>query len=204
LREKYVTQGILVGVGFKLLILLAVACSPSTGEIEDTPPRTEVPAAATVAPTPEASTVEMTEDPQEPVSAPLEPLDPSPASPETHAEPAVAAARANLAKVLGLPEEEILVQLVEPVDWPDASLGCPEPDKMYAQVITAGYRVMLEAGGQNFEYHTGQGDSAVLCENSVLRIAPSKGMDPTVQDGWPNQPIGDDVIIEKPLFERKP
>jgi hypothetical protein len=43
---------------------------------------------------------------------------------------------------------------VEAVEWPDASLGCPEPDMMYAQVVTPGYRVVLDAQGQTIELHT--------------------------------------------------
>jgi hypothetical protein len=35
---------------------------------------------------------------------------------------------------------------------------------MYAQVITPGYRVVLEAGGQRYEYHTDTGRFVVLCE----------------------------------------
>ncbi len=43
---------------------------------------------------------------------------------------------------------------VEAVEWPDASLGCPEPDMMYAQVVTPGYRIVLDAQGQAIELHT--------------------------------------------------
>ncbi len=53
---------------------------------------------------------------------------------------------------------------MEAVDWSDASLGCPEPGQVYAQVITPGYRVLLEAAGKEYEVHTDQiGRSAVIC-----------------------------------------
>lgn len=43
---------------------------------------------------------------------------------------------------------------VEPVDWPDACLGLARPDEACAQVITPGLRVLLSAGGRQYEYHT--------------------------------------------------
>ena len=64
---------------------------------------------------------------------------------------------ADLAKQLGIATESITVRSVEAVEWSDASLGCPEPGMMYAQVITPGYRIVLEANGQSYEYHTGSG-----------------------------------------------
>jgi hypothetical protein len=52
---------------------------------------------------------------------------------------------------------------VEAREWSDASLGCPKPGQMYAQVITPGYLVVLEAGGQRLEYHTDAGRRVELC-----------------------------------------
>jgi len=43
---------------------------------------------------------------------------------------------------------------VEQVDWPDACLGVAEPDQVCAQVITPGYRVIVERAGGRIEYHT--------------------------------------------------
>lgn len=60
---------------------------------------------------------------------------------------------ADLAGRLNAAPEAIIVRTLEDVDWPDASLGCPEPGFMYAQVITPGYRIILEAGGQTYAYH---------------------------------------------------
>jgi hypothetical protein len=79
------------------------------------------------------------------------------------AQPAVQAARRDLASRLGLSVADIRVVSVEAVDWPDSSLGCPEPGKMYLQVITPGYRVVLQAGGETYTYHTDRGTRAVLC-----------------------------------------
>ncbi len=40
---------------------------------------------------------------------------------------------------------------VEPAQWPDASMGWPEPGKSYAQMLTEGYRITARSGGKLFE-----------------------------------------------------
>jgi hypothetical protein len=72
-------------------------------------------------------------------------------------------ALADLAAKLNVSSDAITVQVVEPIEWPDASLGCPKPGMMYAQVITPGYRIVLEVDGQSYEYHTG-GGGIVRCQ----------------------------------------
>jgi hypothetical protein len=42
---------------------------------------------------------------------------------------------------------------VEAVDWPDACLGAARDDEVCAQVITPGYRIIVEQGGETSEYH---------------------------------------------------
>jgi hypothetical protein len=69
---------------------------------------------------------------------------------------------AALAGQLAIPAKEIQVLEVEAVEWPDASLGCPQPGMMYAQVITPGYRVRLRAGEATYTLHT-DGKRAVSC-----------------------------------------
>lgn len=66
----------------------------------------------------------------------------------------VAQAVADLAGRLAIAADAIQVRSVEAVEWPDASLGCPQPGMMYAQVITPGYRIVLEAAGKTYEYHS--------------------------------------------------
>ncbi len=61
----------------------------------------------------------------------------------------------DLVQATAAAADEITVVSTEEVEWSDASLGCPEPDTMYAQVITPGYRVVLESGGTTYDYHTG-------------------------------------------------
>jgi len=54
---------------------------------------------------------------------------------------------------------------VEAVNWPDTSLGCPELDMMYAQVITPGYRILLSYSAEIRVYHSDRGDRVVYCES---------------------------------------
>ena len=70
----------------------------------------------------------------------------------------------DLAQKLGLAPEAIRLVSVEAVEWSDTSLGCPQPGMMYAQVITPGFRVVLEANGEQYVYHTDADRFVVLCE----------------------------------------
>jgi hypothetical protein len=49
---------------------------------------------------------------------------------------------------------EVVLVSLEAVDWPDTSLGNPQGEMFYAQVITPGYKIVLASGGANYEYHT--------------------------------------------------
>jgi hypothetical protein len=48
-------------------------------------------------------------------------------------------------------------------DWPDGSLGCPEPGMLYTQVVTPGYQVVVEAGGEEYDYRMGRRGNFRLC-----------------------------------------
>jgi len=75
----------------------------------------------------------------------------------------------DLSQRLSLAEVEIRVVSVEPRDWPDTSLGCPQPGMVYLQVITPGYLVILEAGGRRYEYHTDR-QRAILCARAGSQV----------------------------------
>lgn len=72
-----------------------------------------------------------------------------------------AAAAADLAKMLRIPAADITIVSVEPVNWPDSSLGVHKSGQMYLQVITPGFRVILQAQGKRYEYHTDKGTRVV-------------------------------------------
>ncbi len=70
-------------------------------------------------------------------------------------------ARADLAQRLSIDPDTIQLISVEHVYWPDGCMGIQTPGVACAMVITPGYKVVLEAGGQQYEYHTNESGSAV-------------------------------------------
>jgi len=70
--------------------------------------------------------------------------------------PAERAALTALSENLGLPVEEIKLVSAEAVDWPDDCLGVVDEGLVCAQVITPGFRVILEANGRQVEYRTNE------------------------------------------------
>ncbi|GBD08231.1 hypothetical protein HRbin22_00464 [Candidatus Thermoflexus japonica] len=78
-------------------------------------------------------------------------------------------ARQDLAARLGVPAAEIQVVEARAVTWPDSSLGCPEPGRMYLQVLTPGYRIVLEVRGQRYAYHAGRQGPPFLCPSGRAR-----------------------------------
>ena len=95
-------------------------------------------------------------------------------------------ARRTLAANLNLSLEAVTVVSSEPVEWPDASLGCPEPGMAYAQVITPGYRVTLMAEGQTYSVHTDLESQAVVCTEPVDPLDAEFPVTPgSIDDGQP-------------------
>ena len=70
---------------------------------------------------------------------------------------------ADLAQRLGVDPNTIAVVRVEEVDWPDGSLGCPQPDMRYPQVLVNGVFIELSVDGQFYHYHGGGGRRPSLC-----------------------------------------
>jgi hypothetical protein len=70
--------------------------------------------------------------------------------------PLVERAQAELAQRLGAEPTEIDVQSIEEAQFPDASLGVPEPNRTYAQVIAPGYIIKLAVGDRVYTYHANE------------------------------------------------
>lgn len=79
------------------------------------------------------------------------------------ADAAVRAAINDLASKSKLAPDSVQVVSVQAMDWPDTSLGCPQPGMYYAQIIVQGYRIVLSAGGQQVEYHSDMKGRVVTC-----------------------------------------
>ncbi len=92
---------------------------------------------------------------------------PSLGTPEPQSQTVVAAVLVAASQHLGIPSSQLTPSRVEPRNWPDASLGCPKPGLLYAQVITPGYLVEVSGQSRTLEYHTNaQGTSVVLCKET--------------------------------------
>jgi hypothetical protein len=49
------------------------------------------------------------------------------------------------------------------VTWNDGSLGCPQAGRMYPQVLTPGFQVVVSVSGKSYDYRFGGGGPR-LCE----------------------------------------
>ena len=176
---------IIIGIG-----LLLMACRGRATPAEDIQPMSEIISQSAASPTPLQPTPPPATLPAEiiePVS-PIVPASPLPTPPPEEQTPmppadsqirvppggeeALKAAIAALAEHTGLLPDQIEVVSIEAVEWRDASLGCPQPGYMYAQVITPGYLIVLQADNQTYEYHTDSKSNVVLCQNNQTEKEP--------------------------------
>jgi hypothetical protein len=94
-------------------------------------------------------------------------------------------AEEDLARRQDLSVSRIRLISIEAVEWPDASLGCPRPGMMYAQVVTPGFLIVLEAAGQSYEYHTDRNCAVVMCQGDGPDVVP---LMPVAPHGVPGKP----------------
>jgi hypothetical protein len=64
---------------------------------------------------------------------------------------------------LNIDSATIAVESAMRVTWSDGSVGCPAAGMHYTQALVPGYRVILRAGGQVFDYHAAANGHPVLC-----------------------------------------
>ncbi len=89
-------------------------------------------------------------------------------------EPVMAVLLADAAARSGVAEKDIAVLRAESLIFPDGSLGCPKPDVAYTPAPVPGYRVVLTAGDDTYDYRVPEGGRFVLCD----RMAPPGGTRP--------------------------
>ena len=102
-------------------------------------------------------------------STPMTPAIPSPAS---GLENLVQGAKADLAQRLSISTDQISLVEATEMEWSDSSLDCPQPDMSYLQVITPGYRILLETNGTQYEYHSNRDAYVVFCDNANPPLLP--------------------------------
>ncbi len=130
---------------FMVALLLVTACAPAATPETPMPTSTKEVHSPTTMPT-----VPPTNTPNPAKSGPTSPV------------------MQDLAQKLTIDVSKITVQSIEAVEWPDSCLGVVEKGVYCAQVITPGYKIILEAEGQTYEYHTNQsGSSLVMVSNPV-------------------------------------
>lgn len=121
---------------------------------------------------------------------------------------AAEAARADVARTLNLPVEDVSIERVVPSNWSDSCLGLGGPEESCLQVVTAGYLVKMDAGGVVYEYRTdiqgnalrsvpaGQETPAAVYA-AIDTLAAQLGLDPSLISlngstavEWPNSCLG--------------
>jgi len=71
---------------------------------------------------------------------------------------------ADAARRFNVAESEVVVTRAEQVTWPDGSLGCAEPGRMYTQMLVEGFRVAAKAAAGELTYHTDTRGNVVNCD----------------------------------------
>jgi hypothetical protein len=139
-----------------LMSLLLAACASPAGS--QTPTEPTGPTASTQTP---SETPGPTVGPTQPAVSPT----PQPTKIPEDVSPAQQAAIQVLANVLGIDPNQVKVVSAEGVDWPNGCLGVQRIGVMCTQQIVPGYRIILEANGQQYEYHTDRSGSQVVPAN---------------------------------------
>jgi len=101
--------------------------------------------------------------------------------------PAQRAALSALSDMTGLTADKITLVSTEAVTWPDGCLGVQRVGVMCTQALVEGFKIILEADGKEYEFHTNQNGSAVvlaagelsgLVEDSIItQLAENLGLD---------------------------
>ena len=70
---------------------------------------------------------------------------------------------ADAAKRFNVAESAVVLTRAEQVTWPDGSLGCPEPGRMYTQMLVEGFRVSAKTTEGELLYHTDSRGNVANC-----------------------------------------
>jgi hypothetical protein len=76
--------------------------------------------------------------------------------------PAQSAAIQAASEKYGIPADQITIISTEAVTWTNGCLGVVIPGVMCTDALVDGYRIILEANGQQFEFHTNQDGTNVV------------------------------------------
>ena len=88
----------------------------------------------------------------------------------------------DAARRSGLPAATLHAASVQAVIWPDGSLGCPQPGRMYTQALVPGWRVVIAAPGaaSRLQYHVSQRGTWLWCPADRATPALPASPDPRI------------------------
>jgi hypothetical protein len=97
-----------------------------------------------------------------------------------------------LSKKYNLPVDQIKIISTEAVTWPSGCLGVVIPGVMCTDALVDGFRIIMDANGQQHEFHTNQDGSSVI---DAAQLQATLGfvvqtIDRTIQVVSPNIPLG--------------
>ncbi len=84
--------------------------------------------------------------------------------------PAQQAAIASLAQTLGIPAAQVKVVSTEAVTWPNGCLGVQKLGVMCTLNMVPGYRIVLAAGGKQYEIHTNRDGTSIVPATNALQV----------------------------------
>jgi hypothetical protein len=70
---------------------------------------------------------------------------------------------ADAATRFNVSPNDVVLTRAEQVTWPDGSLGCPRPGRVYTQMLVPGFRVVAKTTAGELLYHTDGRGNAVNC-----------------------------------------
>lgn len=73
----------------------------------------------------------------------------------------------DLARRALVKHDAITVVSATEQQWSDGAMGCPQPGQMYTQMIVPGYRVVLQASGNRYAYHSDRRGKFIVCSNGL-------------------------------------
>ncbi len=132
-----------------LTLSFLTACVAPTAAVTSTPP-------AVVPTTPTPAGV------YPPPTVPPTAVVPTSAPTQVELTPAQKAAEQALSQKYNVPLDQIKIVSTEAVQWPDGCLGVVIPGVMCTDMIVDGYRVIMEANGQQYEFRTNLDGSTVI------------------------------------------
>ena len=70
---------------------------------------------------------------------------------------------ADAASQAGIDKSSVTIESAEAVTWADGSLGCPAPGLSYTMAEVPGYRIRVQAGKRELDYHANRRGYFILC-----------------------------------------